>query len=185
MALINGMYITVQSESPSFPVTVTEQPVEKGINLIDHIQAQARTLSISGIIAGTKAAKTRADIISVKDKGQIVSYVGRNGFVGVITDFSTSTDYTTADGMTFSMELREVRIAAASYVDTLPPPIKSQAAPIVNSGTKQTKDKDKDKDKDKGAGKGKGKETGKDKDKDKVEKVKFKSGSKWGTGNIK
>lgn len=177
MALINGMYITVQSESPSFPVTVTEQPVEKGINLIDHVQAQARTLSISGIIAGTKAAKTRADIISVKDKGQIVGYVGRNGFVGVITDFSTATDYTTADGMTFSMELREVRVAAASYVDTLPPPIKAQAAPIVNSGTKQTKGKGDGK--GKGTGKDKDKDKGKDKDKDKVQQVKFKPGSKW------
>ncbi|MEK4520017.1 phage baseplate protein [Paenibacillus sp. FSL H8-0122] len=176
MALIDGKYITVQSESPDFPVTATEQPVEKGINLVDHVQAQARTISLSGIISGPDAAKTRAYLITAKDKGQIVKYVGRNAFTGIITGFSTPTDYTTANGMTFSLELREIRIAASSYVDTLPPPIKAQAAPIVNSGTKQTKDKSsKDKPKDKG----KGKDKDKDKNKDKVEKVKFKSGSKW------
>lgn len=141
MALIDGIYITVEQESPSFPVTVTEQPVEKGINLIDHVQAQARTMSLSGVISGPVAAKNRAHIIAIKDKGQIVKYVGRNAFTGVITDFSTSTDYKTADGMTFSMQLREVRIATSSYVETLPSPIKAQVAKIINSGTKQTKDK--------------------------------------------
>lgn len=176
MALIDGKYITVQSESPDFPVTATEQPVEKGINLVDHVQAQARTLSLSGVISGPNAAKTRAYLITAKDKGQIVKYVGRNAFTGIITGLSTPTDYTTADGMTFTMELREIRISTSSYVDTLPPPIKAQAAPIINSGTKQTKDKSsKSKTKDKSASKAKTKT----KEKEKVEKVKFKASSKW------
>ncbi|OMF28302.1 phage baseplate protein [Paenibacillus sp. FSL H8-0259] len=178
MALIDGKYITVEEESPDFPVVATEQPVEKGISLVDHVQAQARTISLSGVISGPDAAKTRAYLITAKDKGQIVKYVGRNAFTGIITGFSTPTSYKTADGMTFTMELREIRIATSSYVDTLPPPIKAQAAPIVNSGTKQTKDKS-------STGKPKDGAAAKDKDKDKVEKVKFKSGSKWGTGNIK
>lgn len=170
MALIDGKYITVQSESPNFPVIATEQPVEKDINLVDHVQAQARTISLNGVMVGEEAAKTRAYLIAAKDKGQIVSYVGRNAFKGIITSFSTGHEYTIADGFTFSMELREIRIAASSYVDTLPPPIKAQAAPIVNSGTKQTKDK---------SSTAKPKDTAAAKDKDKVEKVKFKSGSKW------
>lgn len=173
MALIDGKYITVQFESPDFPVVATEQPVEMGINMVDHVQAQARTMSLSGVMVGPEAAKTLAYIIAVKDKGQMVSYAGRMAFKGIITSFSTGHEYTIADGFTFSMELREVRVATSSYVDTLPPPIKAQAAPIVNSGTKQTKDKSSD-------GKPKSNTTDKGKDKDKVEKVKFKSGSKWG-----
>lgn len=147
MALIDGKYITVESESPSFPVTVTEQPVEKGITLIDHVQPQARMLSLSGVIVGPEAAKIRAYIIGAKDKGQIINYIGRNQFKGLITDFSTGHEYTIADGFTFSMELREIRIATSSYVDTLPAPIKTQAAKIVNSGTKQTKEKSSSKNK--------------------------------------
>lgn len=182
LALIDGKYITVENESPDFPVVATEQPVEKSINLVDHVQAQARTISLSGLISGPDAAKTRAYLISAKDKGRIVKYIGRNAFTGIITGFSTSTSYETADGMTFTMELREIRIATTSYVETLPPPIKAQAAPIVNSGTKQTKDKSsKSKTKDKNSSKAKSKT----KEKEKVKKVKFKDGSKWGTGNIK
>lgn len=182
MALIDGKYITVESESPSFPVTVTEQPVEKGINLIDHVQTQARTLSLSGVIVGPEAAKIRAYIIAAKDKGQIINYIGRNQFKGLITDFSTGHEYTIADGFTFSMELREIKIAMSSYVDNLPAPIKTQAAKIVNSGTKQTKEKSSSKNK-KTTKKTTSKK--KTKEKEKVQKVKYKEGSKWGTGNIK
>ncbi|GGF77213.1 hypothetical protein GCM10010912_22870 [Paenibacillus albidus] len=179
MAQIDGKYITVESESPSFPVSVTEQPVEKGINLIDHIQAQARTLSLSGVIVGPDAAKTRAYIIAAKDKGQIINYVGRNQFKGLITDFSTGHDYTTADGFTFSMELREIRIATSSYVETLPAPIKAQVVKIVNSGTKQTQEKKESNKGDKKEDKQKKEDKKKEKEKEKVEKVKFKEGSKW------
>ncbi|MDH6370548.1 hypothetical protein M2444_002328 [Paenibacillus sp. PastF-3] len=180
MALIDGKYITVENESPFFPITVTEQPVEKGVNLIDHVQAQARTLSLTGVIVGTDAAKTRAYIIAAKDKGMIINYVGRNQFKGLITDFSTGHDYTTADGFTFSMELREIKIATSSYVETLPPPIKAQVTKIVNSGTKQTQEKKSAKSK---SNKKKSSNTSKkkEKEKEKVEKVKFKTGSKWAT----
>ncbi|MEK5278761.1 phage baseplate protein [Paenibacillus sp. FSL E2-0177] len=181
MALIDGKYITVENESPSFPVTVTEQPVEKGINLIDHVQAQARTLSLTGVIVGTDAAKTRAYIIAAKDKGTIINYVGRNQFKGLITDFSTGHDYTTADGFTFTMELREIKIATSSYVETLPPPIKAQVTKIVNSGTKQTQEKKTAKTTTKKKSNNTSKKKEKEKEKEKVQKVKFKTGSKWAT----
>lgn len=187
MALIDNHYITVESESPSFPVVVTEQPVEKGINLIDHVQAQARTLSLSGIIAGPDAAKIRAYILSVKDKGQTVSYVGRNAFSGLITAFDTSHDYAHANGMTFTMEMREVRVASTAYSSTLPPPVKAQVVPIVNSGTKQTQNKSKSassstKTKSSSSSSGSSKSSGSSggsKTKEKPEKVTFKPGSKW------
>ncbi|ULO08937.1 hypothetical protein H1230_09275 [Paenibacillus sp. 19GGS1-52] len=175
MALIDGKYITVENESPDFPITVTEQPVEKGINLIDHVQVQARVLPLTGVIVGPDAAKTRAYLNAAKDAGQIVSYIGRNAFKGLITAFSTGHDYTMADGFTFSMDIREIRTATSSYVDTLPPPIKAQVAPIVNSGTKQTQDKNTSANKKKSTKT----TTTTAKGKDKVEKVKFKSGSKW------
>ncbi|GBF73049.1 hypothetical protein PA598K_01334 [Paenibacillus sp. 598K] len=173
MALLDNHYLTVETESPSYPVAVTEQPVEKGINLIDHVQAQARTLALSGIIAGPDAAKVRAYILSVKDKGQVIKYVGRNAFTGLITAFDTTHDYAHANGMTFTMELREVRVATTAYAETLPPPVKAQVVPIVNSGTKQTKSNKKAGGSKKKSGSGK-------KEKEKPPKVTFKAGSKWG-----
>ncbi|WP_025692623.1 phage baseplate protein [Paenibacillus zanthoxyli] len=191
MAKIDGKYITVESESPDYPVTVTENPVEKGVNLVDHVQAGARTLSLSGRIVGTNAAKTEAYIIAAKDKGKIVKYIGRTAFTGVITTFSTSRDYTIANGMTFTLDLREVRIATSSYVSRLPAPVKSQAAAVDNKGTQQKKNKSKSKPKSKHKPKPKPKKS-KTSSKasaassviNKPQRAPIKPGSKWGTGNL-
>ncbi|MNC28202.1 hypothetical protein D3C75_764010 [compost metagenome] len=188
MAKLDGKYITVETEAPDYPVTVTEQPVEKGVSLVDHVQAGAWTMSLSGLIVGPDADKTRAYIVAAKDKGKVVRYVGRNRFTGVITAFSTSHDYTVANGMTFSMDLRQVRVATSSYVATLPAPVKAQAAAASNKGTQQPKNKSKSK------GKGKsGKKTASAKDKkatsassviNKPTRAPIKPGNKWGTGNL-
>lgn len=182
MAKLDDKYITVESEAPDFPVTVTEQPVEKDINLVDHVQAGARTLSLSGLIVGDDAGKTMDYILSAKDKGQIVKYVGRITFSGIITSFSTGYDYKVADGMTFNMELREVRIATSSYVGQLPTPVKAQADPVVNKGTQQPKNKS--------AAKSKKTQTKKQTVASKPDyslrptRAPIKPGSKWGTGNL-
>ncbi|MBY9077282.1 hypothetical protein KIH86_03675 [Paenibacillus sp. HN-1] len=190
MAKLDGKYIMVETEAPDYPVTVTEQPVEKGVNLVDHVQAGAWTMSLSGLIVGPDADKIRAHIIAVKDKAKVVKYIGRNRFTGVITAFSTSHDYTVANGMTFSMDLREVRVATSSYVATLPAPVKAQAAVVANKGTQQPKNKSK------GKGKGKsGKKTSSTSTKDKKAtsassvinkptRAPIKPGNKWGTGNL-
>ncbi|MNC36221.1 hypothetical protein D3C75_847320 [compost metagenome] len=189
MAKLDGKYITVETEAPDYPVTVTEQPVEKGVNLVDHVQAGAWTMSLSGLIVGPDADKTRAYIVAAKDKGKVVRYIGRNRFTGVITAFSTSHDYTVANGMTFSMDLREVRVATSSYVATLPAPVKAQAAAVANKGTQQPKNKSKSK----GKGKGGKKKTASTKSNkatsassviNKPTRAPIKPGNKWGTGNL-
>ncbi|MFD1777009.1 phage baseplate protein [Paenibacillus rhizophilus] len=184
MAKIDGKYITVEDESPDFPVTVTEQPVEKGVNLADHVQAGARTLSLSGRIVGPDAAKTEAYIIAAKDKGKIVKYIGRIAFAGVITAFSSSRNYTIANGMTFSMELREMRVATSSYVSKLPAPVKAQAASVANKGTQQTKNKSAAKSKSKSKPKTSSKASSSRSVINKPQRAPIKPGSKWGTGNL-
>uniref|UniRef100_UPI003A4C5AD4 phage baseplate protein n=1 Tax=Paenibacillus campi TaxID=3106031 RepID=UPI003A4C5AD4 len=57
MALIEKQYYWVEKESVSHPVEVTSQPVEKGIDLIDHVQRGAKVLSVSGACSGPDAAK--------------------------------------------------------------------------------------------------------------------------------
>lgn len=174
MALIDDNYVLVEQENPTFGNDVTSQPVEKDIDMIDHVQRKARTMAISGIVAGPDASRIRAYLKKASDTGQIVKYVGRNAFTGLLTDFNTSHDNTIADGYTFSATLIEVRVAQSSYVDKLPTPVKAQAAKIVNSGVKQTKSK-------KAKGKGAAKKTGGKKGKT-VTKVKFKAGSPWASG---
>lgn len=186
MATLNGVYITVEDESPSFEVDVTDQPVERDINISDHSQRKARTLSISGVIVGKDAAKTRAMILKLQDGGQVVKFVGRTTFTGLLTGFSATHTNKTANGFAFTLTMKEVRFATSSYVEDLPIPVKAQVVKIVNSGVKQTKTKGKGKGKGKGKTKGKGKGKGKTKGKGKgkgkdktIQKVKFKKGSPW------
>ncbi|NQX68490.1 hypothetical protein HQN90_20400 [Paenibacillus alba] len=162
MALIKGYYVTVESEDPQFEVEITEEPVEKGVNLTDHVQRKAVSMSISGFILGENADEIRQSLLNSMDSGEIVNYDGRNYFTGLIQNFSPKHDRSTANGFSFSMTLKEVRTAESSYVETLPTPIRAQAAPIISSGTKQTKSKDK-------------------KEEDSVQKVTFKAGSPWAT----
>lgn len=163
MATINGMYVLAESEDPTYEVDATDQPVEDGIAISDHVQRKPRAMSITGYIVGSDAAQIRQNLISLSDKGEIVQFMGRNLFSGVIVSFSSKHDYKVANGFSFSLSLKEIRIAKSSYVETLPLPIKAAAAPVISSGRKQTKSKAK----------------GKKKEDEKVEKVKFKTGSPW------
>ncbi|GED69387.1 hypothetical protein BRE01_30890 [Brevibacillus reuszeri] len=163
MATINGMYVLAESEDPNYEVDVTDQPVEDGVDTSDHVQRKPRQMSITGVIVGNDAAQIRQNLISLSDNGEIVKFMGRNLFTGVIVSFSSKHDYKIANGFSFSMALKEIRIVKSSYVETLPLPIKAAAAPVISSGRKQTKSKGK----------------GKEKKEEKVEKVKFKAGSPW------
>lgn len=162
MATLDGRYILVDSEEPNFEIEVTQQPVEDNVNLTDHVQRKARTLSFSGYIVGEDAAQMREYMIAVQDSGSIVEFNGRNYFVGLLNGFSTKHDASVGNGFSFTASLIEVRIAEASYVETLPTPIKAEAAPIISSGRKQTKNN-----------------KGSSKKDEEVQKVKFKAGSPW------
>ncbi|MEW9702822.1 phage baseplate protein [Paenibacillus sp. SI8] len=162
MAYLNGYYITVESEEPDFEVDITEQPVENGMNMTDHVQRKASSMNISGVILGEDAAQIRKVFQGFMDSGTVVEFDGRNYFTGLIQSLSTKHDYTVSDGYTFSMSLKEIGIAESSYIGSLPAPIRAEAAPIVSSGTKQTK-------------------SAKGKTDEKVEKVTFKAGSPWAT----
>jgi hypothetical protein len=139
MALINGMYLLVESEEPSYDVDVTEQPIEKGVSIIDHVQRRARTMAISGFIVGDDASEIRNYLLACQDSGSIVQFDGRNFFVGLLTGLQTKHDYSVGDGFSFTATLREVLVAESSFVETLPEPVRAQAAPVISSGRKQTK----------------------------------------------
>jgi len=163
MATIDGRYIHVENESPSYGVDVTSQPVEGGISLTDHVQPKSNTLELSGSIVGVEASAIRDYLVNAMKSGKKVSFVGRNTFSGLISALSCQHDYKIANGFTFSMSLQEIRLATSSFVKSLPAVVKSQTAKVVSAGTKQKKKK---------KGKGKKKE-------EQVAKVKFKKGSPW------
>lgn len=183
MATINGRYLLVEQESPTFDVDITTQPVEKDIDMTDHVQRKARTIGITGQVSGPGAEAMLTYLKNVSDKGIIVKYVGRVAFMGLISGLATGHTYKIANGYTISFTITEVRVAQSSYVDKLPTPVKAQTVKIVNSGTKQTKTNTKSKASSSSSStttKNKS-STKKTKEKEPVKKVKFKAGSPWAT----
>lgn len=184
MATIDGKYLLVEQESPTFDVDITTQPVEKDIDMTDHVQRKARTMGITGQVSGPGASAMLTYLKKVSDKGIIVKYVGRVAFTGIISGLATGHTYKIADGYTVSFTITEVRVAQSSYVDKLPTPVKAQTKKIVNSGTKQTKTNTKSKatsskDKTTDKTKDKTKSSKTKKEKEPVKKVKFKPNSPW------
>ncbi|ASS66373.1 MULTISPECIES: phage baseplate protein [unclassified Paenibacillus] len=176
MAKLDGYYIQAETESSGFSAEITEQPVEQGVSLTDHVQRGPRSLSVSGRVVGPQAAEIHKYLMQAYEGGKLVQYTGRVAFRGLIASFSSDRNYSVADGFTYSLELREVLIAkAGAYQGELPAPVKVQAKIINSAGTKQTKTKS-----------GQVKDKTKDKTKAKATKkppqvVTFKPGSKWAT----
>ncbi|TCZ76182.1 hypothetical protein E0485_15205 [Paenibacillus albiflavus] len=141
MAKINDIQIMAEKESPEYASDVTEQPVESGISLTDHVRQRAKTLKISGFILGSDAAERRQRILDLWSKGEIVKYVGRNLFSGVIESFSTDHGYKTANGCGFTMSLVEIRIATPEYTSGLSFEVRTQVAKVADAGRKQPVEK--------------------------------------------
>ncbi|MEJ8306666.1 phage baseplate protein [Saccharibacillus sacchari] len=196
MAKIDNFYVLVESENPSFENEVPSQPVEKGVNVSDHVQRKPRLLAISGFVAGPTSDKTLAFLKSASDRGKIVWFTGRTTMQGVITGFSTTHDSNVGNGFGFSLTIVEIQIATSTPAEKLDPPTRAQAAPIINSGVKKKKESKpkkaektkKDSKKKNGkkeskpktkSQKKKDKAEKKTKEKETVKKVKFKAGSKW------
>lgn len=60
MALLNGQYLFVESESVERGVDVTSHPVESGIDITDNVRRKAITISVSGkIVRAGKSVKSR------------------------------------------------------------------------------------------------------------------------------
>jgi LysM repeat protein len=119
---IGSQLVMVEKETSNNDAELGEQPVEEGLPLTDHSREKPISLSINGkIIRETDAqAKSVTDAINnYKKKKQKISYEGRRIYHNMMIEtFQLSTDKSTANGYSFTMTLREIRIAKPSYVST-------------------------------------------------------------------
>lgn len=119
MAIINGMYVHVTSESWVRDVDTTSHPVESGLPLTDTVRARALSISLSGKIVnyGTMTAQKIIDQIrSWQKSGTLITFRGRNTAGHMqIQSFEYNFSNANNGGADFSMELMEVRIATSAY----------------------------------------------------------------------
>ena len=117
MALLNNYYIFVQDEDVKRGVSISEHPVENGLKLTDNVQREPITISIKGQIVGKNAKKNLKKIQDLHHKGKYVKYVGQNILSkAIIISFDTSHPNTIYGGCSFTMEIREIRVAKSPFV---------------------------------------------------------------------
>ena len=81
MATINNLYVFVEDESLEHDVESTSHPVEKGVDLTDHIQRKPIVITIKGKIVdhnGAKASDILNKIKQLQLSGSLIYYLGRN-----------------------------------------------------------------------------------------------------------
>lgn len=120
MALINNLYVHVTDEQFDRGVKVTEHAVEKGYPITDNVKPEANVLSITGEIVKANDTPAKTVISSLEGfskNGKYVKYVGRNSISNaLITSFQTGHTNKITGGCTFTMTIKEVRIAKTAYV---------------------------------------------------------------------
>lgn len=138
MATINGIEIFVEEESPKFSVSVTEYPVEEGEPIADHVKRELPSISVSGKLLGPDASEKRAKIRAMMESGETVSYVGRNAFANaVITSFDSGHNHRIANGMTFTMSLRQIRKIKQLFSPKITAKLATTVKPTTTEGRKQ------------------------------------------------
>ncbi|EGP9901970.1 hypothetical protein I1C44_001946, partial [Listeria monocytogenes] len=64
VATIGSVKLVNTNESESSPFTITDNPVETGSPVSDHVQRETKTLEISGFLLGATAEKDYATLKS-------------------------------------------------------------------------------------------------------------------------
>lgn len=145
MAKIANYKIDSMQESFNASVNVTSYPVEEGLPLNDSVQRNPKTYSLSGKILRKKskdAEEVRKKLENYMNKGTLVKYVGRISAKNVlITSIQGSYESTVGNGLSFTMDLQQVRVAKTPYVKKKTKKKKSGKKTVskknVNSNTKK------------------------------------------------
>lgn len=117
MALINDIYIFVETENVKRSAEASVHPVEEGISLTDHVRRSPVSLSLSGEIVGSGFEDDILTLEQMQKDGELVEYTGVNMISdAIIVSFDTSHSGSIRGGCSFTMELKEIRIAESPLV---------------------------------------------------------------------
>ena len=121
MALLNGMYIFVESEDTGRAFDISQHPVDKGLPVTDCVNRKPATLDISGIIPNNpddiyECENKRQKIVQLASSGSLVTYQNANYYIDcLISNFQTTHTAEIGGAMGFSMTIQEVLFAKSPY----------------------------------------------------------------------
>ena len=102
----------VNSEAVSRQSTITDNPVEGGGNIQDHVFCQPLTIQLQG--TAINGADTIAALSAMWKKGDILTYTGRNRIGNlVIQNLQSTHDPSNRNGFTFSATLKQITIGSS------------------------------------------------------------------------
>ncbi|HAA4682696.1 TPA_asm: hypothetical protein GEU05_06005 [Listeria monocytogenes] len=116
VATLGSVKLVNTNESESSPVTVTDNPVETGSPISDHVQRETKTLEISGFLLGSTAEKDYTTLVGYMEKGTIISFKGRVYFKNILISNLSRSYNTIKNGFEITVSLRELRRVSTPWV---------------------------------------------------------------------
>lgn len=140
MPYLGGVLIDViTSESLGETSKTTDHALEDGEQITDHVENDPITLDLTGIIIDPSDEKL-LKLREFRQKGELLFYNYRSRLETVlITSFSSKRDKNIKDGYSFTMTLKQIRMAKAPNVIRVSVPVKRQVKAVTKAGKKTLK----------------------------------------------
>lgn len=128
----------VSSERLYNKALVTEKPVEKGENIVDHTKKQPVTIELVGAVVGDDAGDKLNKLKKLQNEGTLIKYIHRNALSNMfIEDISSVHETKIRNGFEFNIRLKHVRIAQAKEAEiNIVDPATKQKSPKTNTQVK-------------------------------------------------
>ena len=117
---------TITKESLSTSNKITDNPIEDGSNINDHVFNNPDQFSITGTAIGN-AGEIKSKLDAMKEKGDIITYSGRIRIDNlVIQNWSPAYDSKNKNGFEFTVSFKKIKISTSEYVEMGAVPLMSR-----------------------------------------------------------
>jgi hypothetical protein len=128
------VFSVATGEDATMTANITDKPIEGG-NISDHAQLQPLTMSIPGYIVGDDAQQKLEKLREYMKNSDVLRFVGVDIAQNVmITSLKTGRAANIADGVAFTVDLKEVRIAESVVTVIDEAYVYTQANDLKNGG---------------------------------------------------
>ena len=123
----------ITKETVSRQSTITDNPVEGGGNINDHVFKSPLTFQLAGTV--TDGAAAIATLNQMWTRGDILTYTGRNRISNlVIQNLQSTHDATNRKGFTFTATLKQITLGSSSASGTAEMMSDQDSAAAASSG---------------------------------------------------
>ncbi|MGJ0848193.1 phage baseplate protein [Tissierella praeacuta] len=144
-------FTVVEVENVKDSANITDNPVESGQDVSDHIQQNPSYINIKGQMIGENAPSDLEKLKQYMKDGELLTYIGRNIYKNmVIEDIDRIHGVQNKTGYSFDIKLKQIRIAVAKEIEIkianpatkkVDKKTSTKVKPTTNNGKQQPKQK--------------------------------------------